>query len=184
MTFNVQDFVSQLKLDGARNNYFQVEVTNPVTQVADNILPFMCQASELPASQINVIPVAYMGRTLKFAGVRPSFPDWRVTIINDEDFMIRNALETWHSQINSLRGNLRRFPTAAPSEYKSIAKVTQFGKTGEIIRVYQMFGLFPSEIGAIRLDYNEDNIERFDVTFAYDWWEITDGNTGNAGGPT
>lgn len=182
MPFAVNEFVSNLRLDGARTNYFQVEVTNPIASGADNILPFLCRSAGIPESEINVIQLPYMGRTLHFAGVRPQFQPWTIQVINDEDFAIRNALETWHNYINSMRGNLRRFPTASPQEYKSVAKVYQMSKLGDVIRTYQFYGMFPSSIAPIQLDYGNDGIEEFQVTFVYDWWEIVEGTTGNAGG--
>lgn len=182
MPFAVNDFVATLKLDGARTNYFEVHVTNPVSSVADNILPILCRAAALPESNINVIRLPYAGRSLTFAGVRPPLQDWTITVINDEGFEIRNALETWHNYINSMRTNLRKFNTAAPSEYKSVATVSQYSKTGEVIRVYQMLGLWPSAISSIRVSYDEDAIQNFDVTFSYDWYEVVDGVTGNGGG--
>ena len=36
---------------------------------------------------------------------------------------------------------------------------------------------------AISVDWAlTDTIEEFGVTFAYDWWEVSGGTTGNAGG--
>jgi len=69
----------------------------------------------------------YFGRKIKLAGDR-TFADWTVTVINDEDFLIRNALEQWSNQINSLQGNLRTFGGASPSFYKANATVTQVFK--------------------------------------------------------
>lgn len=182
MSFSVNEFVAALRLDGSRSNYFQVDVTNPVAGGADNILPFMCRAASIPASQVNVLKQHYMGRTLKFAGVRPEFPNWDVTIVNDEDYIVRNALETWHNYINGLRTNIRKFPTSSPQEYKSVARITQFGKTGDVMRVYQFFGIFPETIGGIGKDFRTDEIDEFPVSFAYDYWEVIEGITGNAGG--
>lgn len=61
--------------------------------------------------------------------------------------------------------------------------MTHFGKDGQILRVYQFNGLYPSEISSINLDWNtQDQLEEFDVTFEYDSFEIVSGTTGNAGG--
>jgi hypothetical protein len=51
------------------------------------------------------------------------------------------------------------------------------------IRTYQFNGIFPSAISPIDLDWNAtDQIEEFTVTFQYDWWEVSGGVTGQAGG--
>ena len=66
--------------------------------------------------------------------------------------------------------------------YKASAQVTQFSKTGEILRVYDFIGLYPSEVGTIDLAWDTETIQEYTVTFQYDYWQISGGTTGNAGG--
>src|SRR6056300_995202 len=145
MAFNVNELRSQLTLGGAKASLFQVQILNPVNAIADLKLPFMVRASSIPSSSLSEVEVPYFGRRVKLAGDR-SFAPWSVTIINDEDFLIRNAMEAWSNAINTHQGNLRSFGTASPSQYKSQAQITQFSKTGAPIRVYNFNGLFPTEI--------------------------------------
>jgi hypothetical protein len=169
-------------LGGARNSLFQVQIQNPANGVANIKVPFMVRAAQIPASTLGMIEVPYFGRKVKLAGDR-TFADWTVTIINDEDFLIRNAMEQWSNQIQSHQGNLRNFSSASPLAYKAQAQVTQFSKTGVPIRTYTFNGIYPSEISTIELDWNStDTLEEFTVTFQYDWWDVSGGSTGNAGG--
>lgn len=180
MAFNINDMRAQLALGGARSSHFQVILTNPINGGADFKSPFMIKASQLPTDQIGQIEVPYFGRKVKIAGDRV-FEDWTVTVTNDEDFLVRNALEEWMANINSHVGNLRLTGSGAPSEYKSKATIQQFGKTGEVIREYTFDGLFPTNLSAIQVDWDStDQIEEFEVTFAYDWWEVSGGSTGAA----
>jgi len=182
MAFNVNEIRSQLTLGGARPSLFQVTIQNPANSVADIKVPFMVQASSIPESTLGQITVPYFGRQIKLAGDR-TFGTWTVNIINDEDFLIRNAMEQWSNTINSHQGNLRGFGASSPLLYKSQAQVIQYSKTGLPIRTYQFNGIFPLSIGAIDLNWGTtDTIQNFSVTFAYDWWEISGGVTGNAGG--
>jgi T4-like virus tail tube protein gp19 len=182
MAFNVNDIRAQLTFGGARPNLFQVIITNPVNPVADIKLPFLCKAAQLPSSQLGLIEVPYFGRKLKIAGDR-TFDAWTVNIINDEDFLIRNAMEQWNNSIQLYQQNVTALGTGAPSLYKSQATVTQYGKAGEILRTYQFNGIFPQAISAIELAWNDtDTIEEFQVQFQYDTFEIVPGVTGNAGG--
>lgn len=182
MSFNVNEIRSQLVFGGARNSQFQVQFTNPVNSVADIKVPFMVRAASIPAADLGTIEVPYFGRRVKLAGDR-TYADWTVTIMNDEDFLIRNALEEWSNSINTFQGNLRNFDSASPLLYKATAEVTQFSKTGLPVRTYKFNGIFPSSISPISLDWAQsDTIEEYDVTFQYDWWEISGGITGNAGG--
>ena len=137
----------------------------------------MIQAASLPASNLGTIQVPYFGRFIKLAGDRVYDP-WVVTVINDEDFLVRNALEEWSNKINRFEGNIRDL-----KNYKSQAQVTQYAKTGEILRVYEFDGLYPSTISQIDLGWDiNDSIELFQVEFQYDLWRVVGGKTGNAGG--
>lgn len=181
MAFNVNDIRSQLTLGGARGSLFQVTFTNPANSVADIKVPFLCRATSIPESNLGTIEVPYFGRKIKLAGDR-TYGDWSVTVINDEDFLIRNAMEEWSSTINHNQTNLRTFGSAAPLLYKSTAEVTQFSKTGVPIRTYRFNGIFPTSISNIDLNWGDtDAIEEFQVTFAYDFWDISGGTTGQGG---
>lgn len=182
MAFNVQEIRSQLTFGGARSSLFQVTITNPSNSTGDIKVPFLVKAAQVPASSLGTIEVPYYGRKIKLAGDR-TFGDWTVTVINDEDFLIRNAMENWTNQINTLQGNLRTFGSSSPLLYKATAEVTQFAKTGVPIRTYRFNGIYPSEVSSMDVNWEStDSIQEFTVTFQYDWWEVSGGITGNAGG--
>lgn len=182
MAFNINEIRAQLSLGGARPSLFQVTITNPINQIADLKVPFLVRTAQLPASRLGTVEVPYFGRRIKIAGDR-TFDPWTVTVINDEDFLIRNAMEEWTNSINALQGNINTLGSGAPGLYKSQATVTHYGKAGEILRVYQFNGLYPSEVSPIDLDWaTQDTLEEFTVTFQYDNYEVIGGVTGNAGG--
>lgn len=181
MSFNINQFSSALSGGGARSSLFEVRITNPITGVADIKTSFMVKNAEIPGSNMSELPVFYFGRQIKLAGNR-TYDSWNVTVINDEDFLVRNALEQWSHAINSAQGNVNTAGGSSPALYKSTAQVTQFGKTGEILRVYSFVGLFPTVVAPIALGWETDAIEEYNVTFAYDYWEIAGGVTGTAGG--
>lgn len=180
MSFNINDIRSQLTFGGARSAQFQVQITNPVDGLADLKTPFMVKASQIPPSTLGVTEVSYMGRKIRQAGDR-TFEEWAVTVINDEDFLIRNAMEKWSSAINSHEGNVRGTGGSSPALYKSQAQIMQFSKTGDIIRTYDFHGLWPSLISSIEVAWESENqIQEFTITFQYDWWSVH-GVTGNGG---
>lgn len=184
MTFRVQEFRSQLQFDGARPNLFQVEMTFPFLAQGEGDpqrkLTYMARAAQLPGDTVNQVPMMYMGREIKVAGNR-TFPEWTLTVINDEDFIVRKAFERWMNGMNSHVGNLRdpEFINGdgAGRGYQQDAYVTQFAKTGEEIKAYKFVGCFPVDISPIELDWgSNDNVEEFAVTLAYQWWESADAN--------
>jgi len=174
MAFNVAEFRSQLIGDGARPNLFSVSLVFPVIANdgarAGQTAQFMAKAAQLPGSSIGSIPMYYFGREMKFAGNR-TFADWTVQIINDENFLIRNALESWMDAINSNEGNVRSASATNSSNYTSDAAVSQYGKTGNVLKKYNFVGMFPIDIAPIDLDWSSnDTIEEYSVTFAYQYW--------------
>lgn len=173
MSFNINEFKSQLVGGGARPTLFRVQITNPILPVADIKVPFMVKTAGLPASNLGFYEVPYFGRFVKYAGDR-TFEPWTVTVINDEDFAIRNAMEAWSNAINSHDSNTR----ALPQNYKSNAIITQFSKNGTALRTYIFEGIYPESIEGITMSWEAVNqIEEFNVTFQYDLWRV-EGETG------
>jgi hypothetical protein len=175
MAFNVAEFRANMVGDGARPNLFSVSLVFPTiipnSTAAGQKTTFMAKAAQLPGSSIGSVPVFYFGREMKFPGNR-TFADWSLTIINDEDFVIRNAVESWMNAINSHTTNVRNNNAVGSTGYSVDANVVQYGKTGEELKRYRFVGVFPLDVAPIDLDWgSNDTIEEFSVTFAYQYWE-------------
>ena len=190
--FEISQFTTKLAGDGARPNLFQVVMNGLPDSVGNSGGPFsfMVKSAQLPGSTLGIVPIFYQGREIKFAGNR-TFADWTVTIINDEDFKIRNSIEKWMNGINSHASNIRNMgnvlPAVSPSSisYTVDATVNQYGKTSDKtpIKAYNFVGMFPVDLSPIDLDWGtNDAIEEFTVTFAYQYW--TTGANGSANGIT
>jgi len=172
----ISQFKGALIGGGARPNLFEVELTTLPAGIQWNADSFryMCKAASLPASNIAAIDVPFRGRIFKVAGDR-TFDTWTVTIINDEGFILRTAMEEWMDQISKLENNLG---ATNPQSYMTNAKVYQLGRgsksssednTGEknvVLREYEFVDIFPTNISAIDLSYeSSDTIEEFTVEF-------------------
>lgn len=196
MTFNITQFKNQLTFGGAAPSLFQVQLklpanlSDPVTNGVNDAtglsapeverkLAFTCRATSIPASTVAAIDIPYFGRKTKVAGNR-TFAPWSITVMNDEDFLIRKSMEHWLASINGHASNIRNSGiTSRPADYQAEAIVRQFSKGPEelAIRAYKFVNLFPTEISTIELDWNTtDAIEEFTVTFEYDYWEIEASN--------
>jgi hypothetical protein len=175
MSFKINDFSKKLIGGGARPTLFSVDLGTKFDPGLNGTTAFLVEATSMPGSNIAPIQLPYMGRKMNVAGDR-TFDTWQVRVINDEDFKIRHAMEDWMNRINSLEGNLMNTnQTANPSSYKHDASVKQFGKSSstKVLREYKYFEMFPIAISPIELDWNAtDEIERFTVDFAYDYYEI------------
>lgn len=166
MAFNINEFKNAMNFDGARPNLFEVRLP-----VFDQKLAFTCKTAQIPGSTIGTVEIPYFGRVVKIAGNR-TFPEWTVSILNDEDFLIRNQLEEWMARINSHEGNV------ASENYEGYSfdgTVLQYAKSGSVIKGYTFVGMFPIDISPIELDWGaNDTIEEYSVTFAYQYWLASD----------
>ena len=185
----ISQFKSQLIGGGARPNLFEVELTTLPTGIAwpaDNFR-YMCKAAQLPASVIANIDIPFRGRIFKVAGDRTIEP-WSITVINDEDFRIRKAMEEWVDFIAKLENNLG---ATDPSAYMVNAKVFQLGRgsapssqtnagdRNAVLREYEFIDIFPTNVSSIDLSYDSsDTIEEFTVDFQVQSFAFVD-----AGGP-
>ncbi len=163
--------------DGARPNLFEAYLTFPFNVFggpeAASKLTFTCKASQLPGSTLGTVPQYYFGREIKFPGNR-MFQDWMVTIVNDEDFLVRNAFENWMNLINSHVGNVRDPTMLSSLGYSVEAQVLQYGKVGTPISAYNFSGMFPVDISPLDVDWGaNDMMQEFQCTLAYQYWTKT-----------
>ena len=175
MTFSVTDFKANLKQGGARPSLFIVELSYPQPHVALPSTPsrFLVKGASIPTSTIGVYDVFYQGKAVKVAGDR-TFETWDTTIINDEDYTIRAALEKWMNLISTHKLNTRREFTTKEGEtadYKQTIKVSQYGRDGLHKHHYHFYGAFPTQLSAITLDWGTaSEIEEYTCTWTYDRW--------------
>ena len=133
---------------------------------------------------MGVIEVPFRGRTAKIAGDR-TFDTWTATFVNDKEMKIRAYFEQWLATINSHETN--NSPLFTPSEtdgYTRLLKVKQLEKnaseSGEVLRQYNLFYAFPTNVSQIDLAYDSnDQIEEFTVEFQYSYWKAVAGDSQN-----
>jgi len=174
MAFNVTNFRTGLIGDGARPNLFDIQLQFPnyaaLGSLASAAINIQGKAAQMPGATIGMAPLYYFGREVKLAGNR-TWQDWTVQVINDEPFVIRNAFEQWINGINDPVNNVRDpAATIIDGGYGTDALITHYGKTGDVIKVYNLVGMFPIDVAPIELDWGaNDQIEEFVVTFAFQY---------------
>ena len=176
----ISQFKTALGGGGVRPNLFEVRMdASNLTQFMGGVpaenLAFMCKAAALPAQNVASIDVPFRGRQFKVAGDR-TIDNWTITVINDENFAIRNAMERWSQSIVDLATNQGQI---APTNYMSSADVFQYsrqkgdGESVGVLKQYRFIDIFPITVGDIALSYESgDTIEEFDVEFAVNNIEI------------
>ncbi len=164
----VDDFKSKIAGGGARPNLFQVTLNFPAYAGGNTeISSFLVRAASLPASNIPEMIVPFRGRQLKIAGDRV-FEPWSTTILNDTDFLLRNAIERWMNGMNAHQLNTG---LVNPVDYQADLKVEQLDKDGSTIKTYRFIDAFPTSMSSIELGYEQnDIIEEFVCEWSYQYW--------------
>ena len=192
-TRTLNEFKSRMSGGGVRSNLFECEITFPTevysathtgnkSDLSDKTR-FLIKAANLPASTLGIIDIPFRGRNLKIAGDR-TFDPWTITVINDNDFHIRNAFERW---INYMNKNEDAAGKIDPSQYQQDAIIYQLGRANlkgtspktddeiPILKQYKFYGVFPTSVSAIDLSYDSsDTIEEFTVDLQVQWWDALD----------
>jgi hypothetical protein len=198
MPFDLQSFKSNFKDGGSRPSLFDIQITFPVGGIevaginniagneVSNLLRFTARAASIPPSIIGKIEVPYFGRRIKVDGNR-EYPDWRVVVMSDENYVVRAALEAWHEKMNAHVLNIMS-GDYINGGYKATAIVRQYRRaelpqgdltgnltlTGQesVVRSYIFEGIFPTGIGGVNLGWDQINqIAEYEIEFAYDWWQ-------------
>ena len=187
---SITEFRSRMTGGGARSNLFEVNIQYPDlvgNGSATEDGEFLVKAAEIPAANLGNIPVPFRGRVLPVAGDR-TFDPWTITVINDTDFTIRDRMERWSNFINDIQTTQGE---VNPENYQTNAIVKQLGRSGDtsggstipMLRQYNFVGIYPNAVSSIPLDYGAtDQIEEFQVTFNYLFYEIVgmDDGTGTS----
>lgn len=196
MAFNVDNFKQKgLTFGGARPSLFRVSIpwtdlnniiSGSVVNLAKDKEELLIESASLPSSTLGSVEVNYFGRAMKYAGDR-TYEPWTTTVINDEDFILRRAFEQWVASINSVKENRRStagvLDNTGGEGYQTSVFVSQFAKTGGDpfgqvnpegepvpIAQYKLVNCWPSDVSSIDLNWSsKDEIERFSVTWQYDY---------------
>ena len=179
MAFTISDFRSKaLNKAGARANLFDVKMKAPDVAKELNAdggkeFSFSCKAAAIPAMAVGTIDVPYFGRVIKVPGNK-TFDNWTVTIINDEEFPLRNGFEKWVAGMGTHEGNLATIGADfATNTLYGEATVQHYSKAGGALAQaeYKFVNIFPVAVAEITLGWDaNDAIEEFTVEFAYDYW--------------
>ena len=184
------DFKAALAFGGARPNLFEVGITLPTNAATavgtlDAKFIMLCKAANLPASNIANIDVPFRGRIFKVAGDR-TYDTWSITVINDNDFIIRTFMENWMQHIGQYKD---ASGVTNPNDYMASATVTQLSRIASTMtassatgivdaKQYTFQDIFPTNISAIDLSFDSsDAIEEFTVEFQVNYW-YPSGTTG------
>jgi hypothetical protein len=137
---------------------------NPAAQVS-----FLCKASKIPQSTLNINQAFYMGRPFKYPGDR-TFNDWSISCYNDGTYGLRKSFEAWMNLMNTNRTNVG---ANAMNQFMTDWTITPLTREGNPIARYKMVGCWPTTISETTMDMAaQSEPSTFDVTIAYQYFEV------------
>ena len=188
MAFTVSNFKSGLAAGGggARPALYEVSITNshdtslsfgPTSASTPANASLLVKSASIPAANIAPLAVNYAGRAYKWSGFR-TYDNWTVTVLNDEDFAIRNKMMEWMRVISGKLDGTRNDTYGSPltgsgasaGYFEGNATVKQLGTDGDVKQVYKFYSLWPTELAEIAVDWSSDAIQEYTIGFAYDYW--------------
>ena len=177
MSQNIDTFKANLRGGGARANQFKITFASPPAIAIGLDIPrasFLIRTGQLPGSSVGEVVVPFRGRNLYLAGDR-EYETWTTTVLNDTDFMVRNAMEAWSNGMNNFVDGTGLTNVA---DYTADLRVEQLDRSDAVIKTYFLRNCFPQAISAIDLSFDTTTeVETFDIT-----WRYTHFQTGFAGG--
>ena len=184
--FNISKFKSALKGGGARPSLFEFTVTGLPAGVGTGVdnINFYCQVSALPPLTVTPIEKMYFGRTVKIPGDLV-FGDLTTTIYQTEAGTERHGIEKWMDKINGHVDNKSTLETESGNfmgKYSAVGKLIQYSKAGGAaankLSTVEFVDLWPQTVSEIALSYDTaSDIEQFDVTWSYNHYTVTIGNS-------
>ena len=172
----IDEFKANLVGGGARANQFRITFNTPgaiATGLDVRRTSFLTRTGQLPGATIGEVAVTFRGRSLFLAGDR-EFEQWTTTVLNDTDFMIRNAMERWQNAMNDFQANTGLSNVA---DYTADLTVEQLDRDDTVLKSYILRNCMPQGTGAIELSYETANaIEEFTVTWRYSHFEASSVN--------
>jgi hypothetical protein len=126
----------------------------------------LCKTASLPAATVGVVEVPYQNRKMKVPGDR-TFADWTATVINDEAYVVREALLGWQHLISGFSSFTSVDDISAAHREITVQPINRGGSNSDhSVRIYG----WPSEVGAIDLSWETvDAIQEYTVTFSVSW---------------
>lgn len=123
---------------------------------------YLVRTTSLPETSIDEIPLAWQGFDFKVAG-KYTYSDWTVTFNCDADANILSTFHSWMRLIHDPTSN----KYSLPSIYMQDQQLELLSLVGDPIAKYKLYGCWPKSIGNSSLDYAQNDVVQFDITFCY-----------------
>ena len=154
-----------------KNNWvFQFSAIPGNTEEQTTALAFVAKTCEAPHLSVQDVNINRMNETYKFAGnpefsdINCSFYDFIRNDYSDNELSAGDILYNWFCMVyNPLTGQM-----GYKTQYATSATLAQLDPAGNIIRAWNIFGIYPKDVNFGQLDYTAGDACEITATFRYD----------------
>ncbi len=137
-----------------------------------DIMSIRVTTATLPGSDIDPVETHLGGHTVRHAGRRRFSGTWTTTLVEGQDAQILKRLSSWQQMCYDQRTGKQ----AGKQNYQSRATIELYDDPGVVTFKRQLYGVWPQSVPDLSLDMNSSEAAIMDITWAFDFWDDTDGS--------
>ena len=168
---NLNDFKAAFgrNINPAKSARFIVQI-GKISNLFQNLV-FMCHEAELPSRSLNTMDVRYYGPNMKMPN-QSVYTDTRLVFYVNNNMMEKEIFDNWLSFINPKNTYNFRYR----EEYSTDISIYQLSEVadpnGKPQATYKatLRQAYPIQVEPLNLSWEEDNIHKMGVSFAYTDW--------------
>jgi len=147
---------------------WEFEIPSPKGVGDADVWVLRTQAVVEPGRSFTPIDIPYKGTGgLRVPGKEVYSHEFTVRLLEGEDAKGFEAVQSW---MKLIRDNIDGVGLSDPS-LKTDAVVRLLTTQGEVAKQIKIVGMYPQAKPDVTLNYDDNAIEAYEITFAYDRWE-------------
>lgn len=163
-------------MDSLRNNLtnpqrvylWEFEIPAPRGLGSSDLWIIRTQAIVEPGRRFDPIQIPYKGTGGFVVPGKETYSHvFTVRLLEGEDAQGYQAIQSW---MKLIRDNVAGTGLGDP-DLKSDAVVTLLDNKGNAVKRVKVVGMFPQDKADVALDYNTNDVQKYEVTFSFDRWE-------------
>lgn len=168
--------MAQLNVDALKNNLttpqrvflYEFEIPAPKGTGVSDIWVIRAMSIQEPGRSFDPIDIPYKGTGgMRVPGKEKYSHEFTVRILESEDGASFNAIHSWMQLVRNNRTGVG----SSDADIKTDAVVTKLSTKGEATRRFKFIGIYPQDKPLSALDSKTNEVQEYEVVFAYDRWE-------------
>lgn len=153
--------------DPMLNDNFELEITKVPGGGDGRQLRIQCKSGVKPGMTLGEIEVELFGHKVKHAGRKTFSGTMQISFVEAHDGRIVKQLEGWSETARATDTQTGSFK----ADYSTTATLTIYDQTGNAALVYEIYGVWPTEVADYQFDGSGGSNLTNDATFSYDYYK-------------